>query len=199
MKRQFLHTVWGNISGEAAGEIWHWSLLKSRELKLKTILRGEVSLPVPSSRHVHHGHFLILACGGKIPRGHQTSLLRMRMGAWLCCREGQISSRVPTHQDAIFPQSDNDTMDMRHQRSTKRQTLLDDVVQRPFSFVDLFWDVSGYPARFSFLLLHNRCVDDAKLFHIRRHVGDVVPRIGRERLGGFRHTSGLEPYWRIKL
>ena len=26
MKSQVLHTVWCNISGEAAGEIWHWSL-----------------------------------------------------------------------------------------------------------------------------------------------------------------------------
>ena len=27
MKTQVLHSVWCNISGEAAGEIWHWSLL----------------------------------------------------------------------------------------------------------------------------------------------------------------------------
>ena len=27
MKSQVLHTVWCNISGEAAGEFWHWSLL----------------------------------------------------------------------------------------------------------------------------------------------------------------------------
>ena len=27
MKSQVLHAVWCNISGEAAGEIWHWSLL----------------------------------------------------------------------------------------------------------------------------------------------------------------------------
>ena len=27
MKSQVLYTVWCNISGEAAGEIWHWSLL----------------------------------------------------------------------------------------------------------------------------------------------------------------------------
>ena len=27
MQSQVLHTVWCNISGEAAGEIWHWSLL----------------------------------------------------------------------------------------------------------------------------------------------------------------------------
>ena len=26
MKSQVLHTVWCYISGEAAGEIWHWSL-----------------------------------------------------------------------------------------------------------------------------------------------------------------------------
>ena len=28
MKSQVLHTVWCNISGEAAGGIWHWSLLE---------------------------------------------------------------------------------------------------------------------------------------------------------------------------
>ena len=28
MKRQVLHTVWCNISGEAAGGIWNWSLLE---------------------------------------------------------------------------------------------------------------------------------------------------------------------------
>ena len=27
MKSQVLHTVWCNITGEAAGEILHWSLL----------------------------------------------------------------------------------------------------------------------------------------------------------------------------
>ena len=28
MKSQVLPTVWCNSSGEAAGEIWHWSVLK---------------------------------------------------------------------------------------------------------------------------------------------------------------------------
>ena len=27
MKSQVLHTVWRNITGEAAGGIWNWSLL----------------------------------------------------------------------------------------------------------------------------------------------------------------------------
>ena len=34
MKRHVLHTVWCNISGEAAGEIWKWSLLGVKGLKL---------------------------------------------------------------------------------------------------------------------------------------------------------------------
>ena len=34
MKSQVLHTVWCNISGEAAGEIGHWSLLRKRGLTL---------------------------------------------------------------------------------------------------------------------------------------------------------------------
>ena len=36
MKSQVLHTVWGNISGEAAGEIWDWSLLGRAHLPLST-------------------------------------------------------------------------------------------------------------------------------------------------------------------
>ena len=32
MKGQVLHTVWDNISGEAAGEIWNWSLLGAKGL-----------------------------------------------------------------------------------------------------------------------------------------------------------------------
>ena len=33
MKSQVLHTVWCNISGEAAGEIWNWSLLGVKGLR----------------------------------------------------------------------------------------------------------------------------------------------------------------------
>ena len=33
MKNQVLHTVWCNISGETAGEIWTWSLLGVKGLK----------------------------------------------------------------------------------------------------------------------------------------------------------------------
>ena len=33
MKSQVLHTVWCNISGEATGEIWNWSLLGMKGLK----------------------------------------------------------------------------------------------------------------------------------------------------------------------
>ena len=35
MKNQVLHTVWYNISGEAAGEIWTWSLLGVKGLRGK--------------------------------------------------------------------------------------------------------------------------------------------------------------------
>ena len=34
MKSQVLHTVWCDISGEAAGEIWYWSLLEAQRLML---------------------------------------------------------------------------------------------------------------------------------------------------------------------
>ena len=33
MKSQVLHTVWCNVSGEAAGEIWNWSVLGVKGLK----------------------------------------------------------------------------------------------------------------------------------------------------------------------
>ena len=34
MKSQVLHTVWCNISGEAAGELWNWSPLGVKGLNL---------------------------------------------------------------------------------------------------------------------------------------------------------------------
>ena len=34
MKSQVLRTVWCYITGEAAGEIWHWSLLAVKVLNL---------------------------------------------------------------------------------------------------------------------------------------------------------------------
>ena len=37
MKSQVLHTVWCNISDEAAGKIWHWSLLGVKTKPLHTI------------------------------------------------------------------------------------------------------------------------------------------------------------------
>ena len=36
MKSQVLHTVWCNISAEAAGEIWNWSLLGVKRLNLSS-------------------------------------------------------------------------------------------------------------------------------------------------------------------
>ena len=39
MKGQVLHTVWCNISGEAAEEIWHWSLLGVKGLKDKKMVK----------------------------------------------------------------------------------------------------------------------------------------------------------------
>ena len=34
MKSQVLHTAWCNVSGEAAGEIWNWSLLRVKALNV---------------------------------------------------------------------------------------------------------------------------------------------------------------------
>ena len=49
MKSQVLHTVWCNISGEAAGEIWNWSLLGVKGLT--AIQHYSYSFPGSSSRY----------------------------------------------------------------------------------------------------------------------------------------------------
>ena len=41
MKSQVPHTVWCYISGEAAGEIWHWSLLGVRGLTIRWHSRSQ--------------------------------------------------------------------------------------------------------------------------------------------------------------
>ena len=38
MKSQVLHTIWRNISGEAAGEILSWSLLGVKGFKLMEVV-----------------------------------------------------------------------------------------------------------------------------------------------------------------
>ena len=45
MKSQVLHTVWCYISGEAAGEIWNWSLLGVKGLSSRPFQIGPFSLP----------------------------------------------------------------------------------------------------------------------------------------------------------
>ena len=61
MKSHVLHTVWCNISGEAAGEIWYWSLLGVKGLShCPSLLSArlhrcvEPALPVFPGRHVSH-------------------------------------------------------------------------------------------------------------------------------------------------
>ena len=44
MKSKVLHTVWCNISGEAAGEIWQWSLSGS-EIVNNKVLVARYELP----------------------------------------------------------------------------------------------------------------------------------------------------------
>ena len=39
MKSQVLHTVWCNISGEAAGEIWNWSLFGMKGLNALCLIK----------------------------------------------------------------------------------------------------------------------------------------------------------------
>ena len=43
MKSQVLHTVWCNISGQAAGEIWHWSLLGVKGLQCALFLVAAIT------------------------------------------------------------------------------------------------------------------------------------------------------------
>ena len=48
MKSQVLHTVWRSVSGEAAGEIWHWSLLGVKGLN------NQPRTPHPVSQYGHN-------------------------------------------------------------------------------------------------------------------------------------------------
>ena len=57
MKSQVLHTVWAYISVEAAGEIWHWSLLGVKGLKWVAFAQN-----LPSSTCFLPGHALWLVC-----------------------------------------------------------------------------------------------------------------------------------------
>ena len=51
MENQVLHTVWCNISGEAAGDIWNWSLLGVEGLSLQNFPASGLS----SIKHYHFG------------------------------------------------------------------------------------------------------------------------------------------------
>ena len=44
MKSQVLHTVWCNTSGEAAGEIWNWSLLGVKGFKSSIFPNTQIHL-----------------------------------------------------------------------------------------------------------------------------------------------------------
>ena len=48
MKSQVLHTVWCDISGEAAGGIWHWSLVGVKGLIFSSTLVGDSRIPRPN-------------------------------------------------------------------------------------------------------------------------------------------------------
>ena len=52
MKSQVLHTVRCYISGEAAGEIWHWSLLWVKGLKTQMPELYTLWKPYPIQRHI---------------------------------------------------------------------------------------------------------------------------------------------------
>ena len=49
MKSQVLHTVWCNISGEAVGEIWNWTLFGAKGSNAKTLTPLTIWLPVKLS------------------------------------------------------------------------------------------------------------------------------------------------------
>ena len=62
MKSQVLHTVWCHISGEAAGEIWNWSLSvmqhscvhKQTLLDCMQLLAADVAVIQPIERDGKH-------------------------------------------------------------------------------------------------------------------------------------------------
>ena len=49
MKSQVLHTVWCNISGEAAGEIWNWSLLGTTVIEIHFLVTVHLQEPYRST------------------------------------------------------------------------------------------------------------------------------------------------------
>ena len=72
MENQVLHTVWCNISGEAAGDIWNWSLLGVEGLRYSTLLttKRAVLLIVAVWLASFVPHLLLyLTCAEKDPAG----------------------------------------------------------------------------------------------------------------------------------
>ena len=63
MKSYVLHTVWCHISGEAAGEIWHWSLsgVKGLIQSSNSTPRLPARVSVMADRSLEQGRLLILS------------------------------------------------------------------------------------------------------------------------------------------
>ena len=95
MKSQVLHTVWGHISGEAAGEIWNWSLLGVQGSKIRALyfLLDDTALNTE-----FHAVFFF-ACGRFVKRQDRDELrldtLIGRDGDWLDQFTWHFSNLVP--------------------------------------------------------------------------------------------------------
>ena len=54
MKSQVLHTVWCNISGEVAGEIWYWSLLGVEGLSFLSLVAHDMTIKIRLKSQAKH-------------------------------------------------------------------------------------------------------------------------------------------------
>ena len=101
MKSQVLHTVWWNISGEAVGEIWNWSLLGVKGL---SILPRSVSgtlfpqlFPAQQRKLLHFkpcGLSAVLTSAGRSHSCPSPVAGRCSSARWGCC-PGTAARRAP--------------------------------------------------------------------------------------------------------
>ena len=74
MKTQVLHTVWCIISGEAAGEIWNWSLMGVKWLTNTSTVKPV--LPAGHTNHqARHRMYHIFVMRGPLSASSQNNLL----------------------------------------------------------------------------------------------------------------------------
>ena len=110
MKSKVLHTVWCNIPGEAAGEIWNWSLLGLKGLKIDE----KLILIIPQYWHkrkiywaTYYGHLMFESVVDKathrpvvfhLPMPCHCNHCTSQTESSRCCRFQWCSDRFPFHQ-----------------------------------------------------------------------------------------------------